>query len=208
MALVIAVVLILIIGVEVLGDKAKTKRRDSELAKRNAMHDEWVARYVDCRLESRLREFIDNNRNSEAVDEEVLPVLRELKEFSRYCSPDPIGHMMRSFPEYRKVALDIMLAKRGKVSHESAIWGYRAYLLRSAYALKFEQFELVNWIKNTLNQQGYDVNLVYSGIGDSKVPSDCYYWVGTRDSMPLVGEENPHPQRFKPFSRDLLGERR
>lgn len=216
MPLIIAIVLILIIGFKVASDKAQTKQYEDKSANLRVTHDEWVARHVNHELESQLREFISNRDNSEAIKEEVSPVLEKLEHWANYANLSPYDDSQGKSVQYtkayretirhgRKVILDILLANRGKVSSDSAVWGYNAYLNSGNDTLKMSQFELVEWIKNTLNQQGYDVDLVYSGSGDSQVPSDCYYWVGTRNALPLVGETNTH--RFKPFSRDLIGKR-
>ena len=213
MPLIIAIVLILIIGLKVAGDKAQTKQYEDKSANLSNTHDVWVARHVNHELESQLREFISNRDNYDAIREEVSPVLEKLEHWGNFSNLSLYDDLQGKSVQYtkayretirhdRKVVLDILLANRGKVSSDSAVWGYKAYLSCENDTLKLSQFELVEWIKNTMNQQGYNVDLVYSGCGDSQVPKDCYYWIGTRNALPLVGETNTH--RFKPFSKDLI----
>lgn len=194
MALIIAIVLIVIVGIKVADDKARTRQYKNESAKRFKQHDEWVSLHVDSELESRLNSFISNKDNYNAVWEEVSATFKKLEHWKNFTK--------FSLLKDKKIVLDIMLANRGKVSFDAAVFGYRAYLSSESDMLKKSQFELVEWIRDTLNQKGADVDLIYSGVGDSLVPADCYYWIGTMSSLPLVGETTV--QRFKKFSKELI----
>jgi hypothetical protein len=55
---------------------------------------------------------------------------------------------------YNKLALDIMLANRGKISNNTAHWGFEAHNKMAGYA-RFE------WIRDTLHKQGVNVTPIY-----------------------------------------------
>lgn len=214
MSLIIALLLIFIIGMRVLDDKVGVWQYEQRSSNWRAQHDKWVSEYVDEELESRIMAYISNRANANAIEAEVSPVLELLKHQRKYsqltlyddydkkhyrCSYDTYMSRLRKDREF---VLNILLANRGKVTSWAAVFGYKAYIHFENERLKTEQYEFVEWIRDTINTKGKSVELVYSGAGDSRSPADSYYWVGTCRSMPLPEEVNP--QRFKPFSRDLI----
>lgn len=203
MALIIALVLTIVVWLTVADEKNKEKEYENKSAALCRQHDKWVSQHVNQDIESELKAFISDRKNYKAIKEEIVPILESMEHWKDYANLSLYDERQKSSAgRNKRIVLDILLANRGLVSSDSAVWGYKAYLIGDYDILKLMQFELVEWIKNTLTQKGVDVDLVYSGAGDSMVPSDRYYWVGTRNASPLIGEAAPH--RFKPFSKDLI----
>jgi hypothetical protein len=207
MHLIIALILIFIVGVKVFGEKCGEMQYNSQHNKENSEREAWITAHTDRQLEERLKRYIANPECYDDVVEEIVPVFKGLEHWAskgsyllilheRYMPTTKKAEEHRKMVnKNRKIALDILLANRGKVSTDSALWGYRAYLERDGYGadeLKKSQFELVQWIRNTLNNEGENVELMCS------VRSGCstYYWVGTKHHLAYG--------TFAPFSEDLL----
>jgi hypothetical protein len=207
MALIVVLVLIFIVGVKALSEKGAEMQYNESKNKRDFERNAWLAANTDKKLEEELRKYIAHPDNYEKVVAEISPVFKSLEQWAKkgdyilvlHESYMPTARKAKEHHEMvsrnRKVALDILLANRGKVSTDSAWWGYRAYLERDGYGadvLKKSQFELVKWIRDTLNKKGAHVELV--------CPLDrlsTYYWAG---SQYFINE------KVVPFSEDLLRE--
>jgi hypothetical protein len=162
----------------VLGDKAGTAAYDRQRDARQKQEAEWEAKYTDRSLEYRLTTFIEDPRNSEAVRNEVIPALKEM--IANHGDQPLWTYIINGGVVPFDLALDIMLANRGKISNNTAHWGFEAHNKMAGYA-RFE------WIRDTLHKQGVNVTPIYlKARGCFK---DEFGWEGSHYSH---SHPNPH----------------
>lgn len=217
MPLIIAIVLIAIIGIKVLGDK--TNEWDY-----NAQKKEWqdgTARfdelYVDKSIEEAIRAMFDDKSKLGDIHKEVDLAMGEMEHWRGshiYLNPTEFVYKNGKFTQKaykdfsrmmerdRQVALDIMLANRGKVSKNASLSGYDTYICTdySEYKqqLKEKQFELVAWIQKKLERQGVRLSPVY--VCSDAACTKRYAWLGSHYAPdPPFGTAT-----YKPFQHSLV----
>ena len=98
----------------------------------------------------------------------------------------------------KAIALDVLLANRGKIANLRTTFGYRAFLNSNDKELKKAFFEYAGRIMTLVNQNGIPVNLVYKYDGRSSV----YVWEGSQGDR-FYGR--PYEKR-EHFDCRLIGE--
>jgi hypothetical protein len=164
----------------VLGDKAGTAAYDRQRDARQKQEAEWEAKYTDRSLEYRLTTFIEDPRNSEAVRNEVIPALKEM--IANHGDQPLWTYIINGGVVPFDLALDIMLANRGKISNNTAHWGFEAHNKMAGYAR-------CEWIRDTLQKQGvYATPLYIKEVGYR--PAE-YVWEGSPASHPYSHDQRP-----------------
>lgn len=201
----------LFIGVGWLIDKtqsAKTKKKVLEEIEQNGTYEErkeaWLNRVTDKTLENHLERQIYNMENREQIWKEVkeaydeMPWKKERDKFICLCAKDVktkfgIGTYTQEEIEkiaasYRKEALRIMLAKRGKLRFFDALYGIEyggCGLLRQAALKEWDKecADFVFWIDTKLKKQGVNEELyiisLYNEVWrfkDFKYEKGTYRW--------------------------------
>ena len=187
MSLIIALVLITIVLCKVGSDKSKAAVFDREKSKRDSIISDWEDLYVSRDLEASLRRCIADERNYAAVREEVSKVL-STKEHWRYLSDGDfvlnesqisgVVNYKQAHETLRRnqtIALDIMLANRGKVSAMAAAFGYKAYKRSGTLDLKESAYEYAETILKLMRLRDAKVKLYYY----RHIADEAYYWEGT-----------------------------
>lgn len=187
MSLIIALILIIIVCTLIGRDKARSKayerRRDAE----KTSVEKWESLYVDKELEKRLIRCISEKDNYIAIYDEVSKVLANM-EYWKYLldlgfplNEDQIvgasdyKQARKRMQESRRIALDIMLANRGKVSSWASSYGYVAYVRKGTTLLKESYYEYAETILNILRSKGARVELLYI----YNTGSEEYRWKGS-----------------------------
>lgn len=206
MELILAIVLLAIILIKVLGDRARKKEYEKSVAQIKSSYSEWESKHVDGGLESELMRRIENPSECEEIWREVSSALQEMEhwKYVQLCLTESQmdklkGSLKARFEQLqsdRKIVLNILLAKRGKVSHDSAMCGYNAFLKYGTPVLKNMYYEYAEWIMKTLHSQGVDVVLRYDGC----LSYDRYVWKGSFADRELWNDEVQGTE----FSRKLL----
>lgn len=105
--------------------------------------------------------------------------------------------------EDKKVALDILLANRGKVSIRAAREGYRSYVYKESSTdtreLAMMQFEFVGWIRDALCKHETKLQPVFI---KNSIGITFYGWLGSQ-AAPCIPFA-PEMER-KSFTKDVLG---
>lgn len=211
MSLILALVLIVIVLCKVGRDKAKSTAFDREKNNRDRVVSEWEGLYVDKDLETRLERYIADERNYVAVREEISKVLSTMEHW-RYIldggfvlsESQVVGVVKHKqareiLRKNQTIALDIMLANRGKVSMLAASFGYKAYVRNGTRDLKESAYEYTETILKLMRLQGAKVRLYYHQY----LGEEAYYWEGTHpqhQNVPSKGE-----RMFEFDRRVLLG---
>lgn len=208
MSLIIALMLIFIVCTLTTKDKIKSKeyeyRRDVE---RTAI-EKWENLYVDKELENRLIRCISEKDNYVAIYDEVSKVLANMEHWKylldlgfplnedQIIGASDYKQARKRMQESQSVALDIMLANRGKVSSWSSSYGYVAYVRKGTTLLKESYYEYAETILNILRSKGARVELLYI----YNMGSENYRW---KDSF---GDrfKNDDYTTIKPFDRSLF----
>lgn len=179
------------LGGKYLKDKRATERAKMAALDRRVSVEAWAVRHTDSKMEARLREIMDDPAYFQEIIKELRSAFAQMpswsyREYGAVIRADQLPAKMakasvttrRDFIlRERDLALDIMLANRGKVSTSAASFGYdvpnRALFSTSSFDRKDE---LARWIESTLRSQGVDVELTYrqNGAGDR-----TYVWVGS-----------------------------
>ena len=211
MSLIIALFLIVIILCKAGGEKSKAAAFDRRAREQNRIVADWENLYVDKDLEIRLKRCIADEYNYAEVREEVSKVLSTMEHWRYLLDGDfalnksqiyGAANYKRACERMRKnqtIALDIMLANRGKISTMAAIFGYEAYM-DGPRELKESAYEYAETILKLMRQHGADVNLYYHSYLGSK----AYYWEGTNPSH----KNDPAKYEVKfAFDREIIFKR-
>lgn len=187
MSLIIALVLIAIILCKVGSEKSKIAEYDREKSRQDKIVSDWERLYVDRDLEQKLRLCIADERNYDAIREEVSKVLSTMEHWhylldgdfvlneSQLCGTASYKWAREAMDRNQTIALDIMLANRGKVSRMAVTFGYKAYLIHGSLDLRESAYEYAETILNLLRHRGATVGLYYyRGLAD-----EAFYWEGT-----------------------------
>lgn len=214
MAIIIAVFLIAVLLYMVLKDKAGEHRYNNAKKEYDASTDGFDALYTDPQLEDSILACFDNSAGLPELHREIAcafcqmsrwkgtHLLLHTSEFSYKAkfTKREFDSQYKQMCGDRKIALDILLANRGKVSHEAAWLGYKSYVVQqytdSMQLLKERQFELVEWICSTLDKQGVHLTPVYVCDAARRV----YGWRGSK----LAPEKQWGTATVKPFDHSLI----
>lgn len=206
MSLILALALIAIVLCKVGNDKSKAAAFDREKSKRDSIISDWEDLYVDKDLEARLERCIADERNYTAVREEISKVLSTMEHWRYLLDGDfvlnesqIVGAVNRKqaceiLRKNQTIALDIMLANRGKVSMMAATFGYKAYVRNGTRDLRESAYEYAETILKLMRLQGAKVKLYYH----QHLAKEAYYWEGTHPQH----QNNPsNGERMLEFDR-------
>lgn len=190
MELVIAVVLMIILFFRLLPDKvgqSEYKHRKNEWERTTK---DFAEHYTNKQLEDAIRQAFSDDTQLPAIRNEVNMAFQQMESWRGervvLCTSD-FTYLKGKFTQkaYREnteqmyrdrhLAMDILLANRGKVSSDSNRSGYNSYFNTEYQALKERQYELVEWIQNTLKKQGVSITPVCV----DKTGSRYYAWLGS-----------------------------
>lgn len=187
MSLIIALILIIVVCTLVFKDKTKSTMYERRREVEKTAVEKWESIYIDKELEKKLIAYIPEEENYTAVYEEVSKVLANMEHWKCLLDlgfplneaqiGDEANHLqaLEQIDENRRVALDIMLANRGKVSWYSSAYGYDASVIRGTRSLKEAQYEYAETILNIMRSCGAQVELFYINSSGS----EHYGWVGS-----------------------------
>lgn len=199
MSLILALVLIAIVLCKVGNDKIKAAAFDREKSKRDNIISDWEDLYVDKDLEARLERCIADERNYAAVREEISKVLSTMEHWRYLLDGDfalnesqivgVVNHKQawEILRRNQTIALDIMLANRGKVSMLASTFGYKAYVRNGTRDLRESAYEYAETILKLMRLHGAKVKLYYH----QHLAKEAYYWEGTHpqhQNDPVNGE--------------------
>lgn len=212
MSLILALVLIAIVLCGVIKDKSKTSAFDRAKNERDKIVAEWESLYVDKELEDRLERCIADENSYSAVRNEVSKVLSGMEHW-RYLSAGefPLNESqiadcqnkkqaLETLRTNQRIALDILLASRGKIAMTASAFGYEAYVNNGTLDLKESAYEYAETILKLLRSQGCNVKLYYHRY----LSKEAYYWEGTHPQHrndPAAGEV------MLDFDRNILFQR-
>lgn len=214
MAIIIAVFLASVLLYKVLKDKAGEHKYNNAKKEYDASADKFDALYTSCQLEDSILASFDDTTRLPEIHKEIDLALNQMvhwkdaqllfhtSEFSfkTKFTKKEFDAQYKKMREDKKIALDILLANRGKVSHEATWLGYKSYVVQqytdSMQLLKERQFELVDWICSTLAKQSIHLTPVYVCDAARRV----YGWRGSK----LAPEKQWGTAIVKPFDRSLI----
>lgn len=178
------------LGAKVEADRRKTEASRREIWNHQVSDESWYDKHTNEALERSLRARMDDPSFYQEVLEEVLPAFRQMPSWSYRNSivirADQLSAKMAKLNaktrqnfivRERNIALDIMLANRGKVSTTAANFGYDVFNRALSGTNNLDRRdELARWIESTLRSQGVDIKLTckQNEAGDKK-----YVWVGS-----------------------------
>lgn len=215
MAIIIAVFLIIIVLAKVLKDKSgEHKYSVKEKAWREGT-DRFDAAYMDKSIEDAIRVLFDDKDRLEEAHREVDLAFQQMPHWcgeSLYLHPSEFAYKNNKFTQKaykdlskkmerdRQLALDIMLANRGKVASNATWSGYPSYVTQpysDAFQLiKEQQFEFVAWIRDTLQKQGVQL----TPICVTSAGGVTYGWLGSHHAPdPPFGTKT-----YRPFQHSLI----
>lgn len=208
MSLIIALILIIIVCTLTAKDKSKSEAYERRRNIEKEAVGKWESLYVDKDLEVRLERCIADERNYTAVREEISKVLSTMEHWRYLLDGDfvlnesqivgAVNHKQAReiLRKNQTVALDIMLANRGKVSMLAATFGYKAYVRNGTRDLRESAYEYAETILNILRSKGAHVELLYI----YNMGSEDYKWKGS------FGDrfKNDDYTTIKPFDRSLF----
>ncbi len=205
MSFIIAIILVIVVWILMSNDKTKTVAYERKRDKKKASIEEWENLYVDEELEKKLISCISEKENYATVYEEVSKTIANMEHWKYLLDTgfplnedqiDKAVNERRALEEIgrnKSIALDIMLANRGKVSWHSSAYGYAASVIRGAKSLKEAQYEYAETILNIMRSRGAQVELFYINSSGS----EHYGWVGSS----LERLRNDSFSTVKEFSR-------
>lgn len=199
MSLILALVLIAIVLCKVIGDKSKASAFDREKNEKDKVIAEREKIYVDKDLEDSLEQSIADEREYSEIRDEVSKVLSGMEHWSYLLDGDfPLNERqisswsnkkqaLETLRTNQKIALDILLANRGKVSMMAFAFGYDAYVNNGTQDLKESAYEYAETILKLMRVRGCRVKLYYYRY----LSKEAYYWEGTHPqhrNNPSAGE--------------------
>lgn len=211
MSIIIVLILVLAIGYLGLRDKKGERKYQRETEERKSISDDFNRKFVDKRLEESISIAFENEESATAIKEEVHQALKHINSWNGYSltlTRSDCARLKgwkqkqaeRKLNGDRELALNIMLANRGKVSSRSATHGYETYFILDGHSkAKLQQFELVEWITNTLEKQGVHVTPIYKFAYGTSV----YGWLGSF-AVPNDKPMDTIRYEIKPFVRALI----
>ena len=209
MSLILALVLIAIVLYKVGKDKTRAAAFDREKSKRDAIASDWADLYVDKDLETVLERCIADERNYAAVHDEISRVLLTMEHWryllnGEFALNESQISGMTNYKQAHKIlrknqtiALDIMLANRGKVSMMASVFGYNAYVKSGNRDQKDGAYEYADTILKLMQLKDPNLKLYYY----SYLAKEAYYWEGANPQH----QNNPSKgEVLLAFDKDLL----
>jgi len=205
MYLLIALLLAILFCGKLFVGNTNSKAYDRARNAKKERQEDWYSKYTDAEYEVNLLQYMNNPDNQEKIWNKIHPALLEMSHWKdesgwifSYEQIDPtIKHydMQRKMvTKHRNVAVDIILALKGKISFISTT-EREAYLRTGDTITKYKNFELAEWIQKQLKRKGVCLELYYK-IDNAGL--DWYVWEGS----PSCSDDS----LFKEFSRELLYE--
>lgn len=163
MELVIAVILGVILLIKVGSDKSASAEYDKRVDEKKERSKAFENKYTSQELETMLRGYISSEANYNSVCNEVCAELEGinydymwsglLNDRQLYDVPkSQYKKMHEKMLNDREIALDVLLAKRGKIASIRTAFGYRAFLNSNDKELKKAFFEYAGRIMTLVNQ--------------------------------------------------------
>ena len=209
MSLIIALILIIIVCILTAKDKSKSEAYERRRTIEKEAVGKWESLYVDKDLEARLERCIADERNYAAVREEISKVLSNTKHWSYLIDGDfPLNESQilglsnqkqayKTLRSNQRIALDIMLANRGKVSTMASVFGYNAYVRSGSCDLKESAYEYAETILRLMRYRSTDVELYCHCY----LAEESYYWKGTH---PEHRNDPTNGEILLPFDREEI----
>ena len=209
MELVIAIILIVILLFRIYPSKKASSEYDKQAKTRKEQTSQFKQQYTSDELERSFRGFISDERNCQQVVDKVNDALRGINyEYlwtgilnDSQLRDTPKSQYQKMYEQMlanREIAMDVLLAERGKIASIRTAFGYRAFLNSSNKELKKACFEYAERIMSIINKdRGNDpVMLVYKFNGRNSV----YVWDGSQGDKQYG---RPYEKRMT-FDRALL----
>lgn len=157
-------------------DRAKSDKADALYNAFSSKRDNWRKAVTDIELENSLIKEIDEHYYDDTLNKEFEEVIREVPGILDIIKVDePATPLMRMG---RKYALIVMMANRGKVINDMAVFGMIGYKKQykgvgvTENEVKMMPY-LMNWINNKLNEHGIKERLVLTqGFNDVYIVDD------------------------------------
>ena len=209
MELVIAVILGIALLIKAGSGKVASAEYDKRVNAERECGEAFENQHTSKEMEAKLREYISDEANYSFVCNEVCAALEGIKYDymwsgllnNRQLYDVPKSQYKKMYEQMlndREVALDVLLAKRGKIASIRTTFGYRAFLNSDNKELKKAFFEYAGRIMRLVNQNGIPVNLVYKFDGTRSV----YVWEHSQGDK-LRGQSY---EKREYFSSKLIGE--
>lgn len=213
MSLVIAVVLIVALFCIARSDKAKERDFDARQKAWMTPCDDFERAYTSPVLEREIKIALSDKTKRAAICREVNAALQEMPGWSKYrcdeeknlkyfVSGELLYESQTSSFYGNDLAVDILLANRGKVTEYAAQYGYKSYMSSDDCSgaiqnLKESAYEKIEWIQKALRKHGVELTPVHAGVGCRS----RYAWLGSyaAPKRDFNGECS-----YKPFNRSLL----
>lgn len=211
MSIIIVLILVLAIGCLGLRDKRGKRKYQRETEEIKSISDDFNRRFVDKRLEESISIAFESEESATAIKDEVHRALKQINSWNGYSLTVTRSDCARlkgwkekqaerKLNGDRELALNIMLANRGKVSNHSATHGYETYFILEGHSkAKLQQFELVEWIADTLEKQGIHITPIYKFAYGTSV----YGWLGSF-AVPKDRAMDTLYYEVKPFTKALI----
>lgn len=200
MSLIIALVLIVIICVKVSNDKSREAAYDRRKKIEDFAIEGWESRFVDRELETKLRSCIENNENYGDILSELTSSVSNT-EYLKAIIHDgfPLhldqGGSLELVTKNRRIASDIMMANRGKITSVGSSFGYRAELKCGNNYARRSCYEYAELLKRILESRGIQMRMLYNSNRDT------YVWEGSFGSMEY-NKNDLHPFEVSLIKKD------
>lgn len=197
MSLIIALALIIIVCVKVSNDKSKEAAYDRRKKIEDSAIENWENRFVDRELEAKLRSCIENDQNYGDILSELSSSVLET-EYLKAVIEDgfPLhldqGGSSDQITKNRRIASDIMMANRGKITSAGSSFGYRAELKYGSNYAKRSCYEYAELLLRILKSRGVHMCLLYN------LRRDTYVWEGS------FGGNEYSQNDLRPFDISLI----
>lgn len=179
------------LGVNIVAEQNRLEETQRKIFERTVSDEAWELKHTDKELETQLLENMSDPSCFETIRSEVCSALAEMPAWADrkdciFIRRDLLPASKSKADEKlcastvireRNIALDILLANRGKVSVKSAGFGYDSFSGTVHGGKCWDQVdELVQWIQSTLRSKGAEMELFCkrNGSGVKK-----YVWVGS-----------------------------
>lgn len=220
MALVVAVILIIFVLGKMAVEKGGEYEYEQKKQEREKISSAFEEKYVDKLLEDQLWDYVRDERNFDAVAKEMYAAFAEMEHFkdvnvlllNKGCidyslSKKKIEEQTDLMIDNQQLAVDIMLANRGKISTYVSIFGHEAHIYPdgSSELFKYRAFELIEWIRDTLKKQGVVAVPVYIKQNDTMVDrGGKYCWKGSSEEVFARTFPDELTYTILPFDRSLI----
>lgn len=200
MSLIIALALIIIICVKVSNDKSKEAAYDLRKETEDSAIEGWESRFVDRELEVKLRSCIENEQNYGDILSELALSASDTEYLKAIINDGfPLhldqGGNLELVTKNRRIASDIMMANRGKITSVGSSFGYRAELKYGNNYTKRSCYEYAELLKRILESRGIHICMLYNSN------RDAYVWEGSFGSKEY-NKDDLHPFEVSLIKKD------